>query len=377
MRIIIAPDSFKGSLSAKEAAFAIKAGIRKVLPESAIFITPMADGGEGTMDCLVEQTNGTTVSVTVLNPLGLEIRSGFGVSGDTVTCIIELAMASGLFLIGEEERNPMLTTTYGFGQLIRAGLDSGCRKFILGLGGSATNDGGAGMLQALGAKLLDKDGKELPYGGGSLGRLAHIDLSDLDPRLKESTFTVACDVDNPFIGPNGASYVFGPQKGANAEMVDELDRNLHHYADILKSSTGVAIHDVPGAGAAGGVAGAIIAVLGGKLQSGFDIVAETTNLEEYVQGSDLVITGEGQTDFQTARGKTPCGVARIARKHGVPVIVLSGSIGKDIDALYQEGVHAVISIMNRPMSLSEAMEQAAELLEQQAEQLIRIYTIGR
>lgn len=373
MKIVIAPDSFKGSLTAKQVADAIAAGVSKALPDSEIIMKPMADGGEGTLQCLVDATDGKLLQATVKNPIGRDISAEFGILGDDVTCVIEMAAASGLYLISSEDRNPLHTTTYGFGQFIRAGLDLGCRRFILGIGGSATNDGGAGMLQALGIRLLDQNEQELGFGGGELSKLRRIDRSQEDPRLKECDFIIACDVTNPFVGPNGASHVFGPQKGATPDMVKKLDENLRHFADLILATEGIAIHDLAGTGAAGGVAGALLAFLHGKLQSGIQIIRETTMLAEALTGADLVITGEGQIDFQTAQGKTPCGVAQLAKQFGIPVIVFAGSIGKGIDALYKEGVTAVFSIANKPMTLEESMTQAAELLEQAAEQAVRIY----
>ncbi|KIL40105.1 glycerate kinase [Gordoniibacillus kamchatkensis] len=375
MNIVIAPDSFKGSLTAKEVGLAVAAGVKRALPESVATVIPMADGGEGTMQCLIDATGGRFVEAVVKNPLGRDIKSGFGILGDGSTCVIEVAMSSGLYLIDKQERNPLLTSTYGFGQLIAAALDQGCRKFILGLGGSATNDGGAGMLQALGADLLDEEGNPLGFGGGQLGRLAHIRTSGLDSRLVESSFVVACDVDNPFVGPSGASEVFGPQKGASPDMVRELDEGLRRFADVIEQTRGISIHNMPGTGAAGGLSGGIVAFMNGKLESGVSIVIRETGLEAAIAKADLVITGEGQVDFQTARGKTPCGVAHVARSYNVPVVILAGSVGKGIESLYEHGVSAVLSIVNRPMTLDEAMAQAGPLLEQAAEQAIRIYRI--
>lgn len=373
MKIVIAPDSFKGSLTAKQAGEAIAAGVRRALPDSEIVVKPMADGGEGTLQCLVDATGGKILQAAVKNPLGREITAEFGILGDGETCVIEMAAASGLYLIEASERNPLVTTTYGFGQLIKAGLDLGCRRFILGIGGSATNDGGAGMLQALGFALLDAAGQPIAFGGGELGKLERIDASSADPRLVECRFTIACDVDNPFVGPNGASHVFGPQKGATPEMVKLLDDNLRHFADVIEQTRGIAIHDLPGTGAAGGVAGALLAFLNGELKSGIQIVSETTRLAEAMEGADLVFTGEGQVDYQTAQGKTPCGVARLAQQRGIPVVVLAGSIGTGIEALYEHGVTAVASIINKPMTLDQAMAHTTGLLEQAAEQLTRIF----
>ncbi|MGZ9585409.1 glycerate kinase family protein [Paenibacillus marinisediminis] len=374
MNIIIAPDSFKGSLSAQKAGLAIERGIKRFNPEIVTAVKPMADGGEGTMDCLVAATNGRYVAAVVKNPLGIDIESGFGILGDGITCIIELAMSSGLYLIDEAERNPMATTTYGFGQLILAALDQGCRRFILGLGGSATNDGGAGMLQALGVELIDEHHQPIGYGGGELGKIASIRLDHMDNRILDSQFIIACDVDNPLIGPNGASAVFGPQKGATSKMVQQLDHNLKHFADMIEQVNGMAIHHISGTGAAGGLAGGILAFLKGELESGVSIVSRLTGLDEAVRHADLVITGEGRVDGQTLRGKTPAGVAQIAKRYHVPVIVLTGSIGEGYEGLYEHGVLAVVSMVNRPMKLEEAMEAAELLLEQAAEQIIRIYS---
>ncbi|MFD0958185.1 glycerate kinase family protein [Paenibacillus chungangensis] len=376
MKIVIAPDSFKGSLSAKDAAAAIERGIRKAGIESDTIKMPMADGGEGTMECLIQATSGTYISCKALDPLGREISSGYGILGDGKTCVIEMAMASGLYLVEEHERNPMLTTTYGFGQLIVSALDHGCRQFILALGGSATNDGGAGMLQALGVELLDHTGKAIGFGGEALSELNAITIDGMDARLKDCDFLVACDVDNPFIGENGASVVFGPQKGATSEMVEQLDSNLEHFADIIRQTLSISIHHEPGAGAAGGLAGAIKAFLRGKLESGVSIVSRFTRLDEAIAGADLVITGEGRIDSQTARGKTLSGIARLAQIHGVPVIVLAGSVGEGIELLYEHGIMAIFSIVNRPMTLGEAMAATEGLLEEAAEQVLRAMNVS-
>lgn len=373
MKIVVAPDSFKGSLTAVQVGEAIRRGLLRAMPEAEVVVKPMADGGEGTLRCLLDATGGQLVRTTVKDPLGREIPADFGILGDGQTCVIEMAAASGLPLVEENRRNPLHTTTYGFGQLIRAGLDHGCRRFLLGLGGSATNDGGAGMLQALGFQLLDEQGEPIGFGGGELGRVARIETAGADPRLTACHFTVACDVSNPLVGPSGASHVFGPQKGATPEMVRQLDANLRHLANLMEKTTGVAVHDVPGAGAAGGVAGALLAFLRATLRPGIDMVMEAVRLEEAVCEADLVITGEGQVDAQTAQGKTPCGVAELAKRHHVPVIVLAGSIGSGIEWLYARGVTAVFSIVNGPMPLAEAMSRAPELLESVAEQVMRIY----
>ncbi|MGN7470992.1 glycerate kinase [Brevibacillus sp. SAFN-007a] len=377
MKIVVAPDSFKGSLTAQQVSEAIGTGVRRAYPDAEIVAKPMADGGEGTLQCLVDATHGKIMTTTVKDPLGRPVSAAFGILGDGATCVIELAASSGLYLLSPAERNPLRTTTYGFGELILAGLDLGCRRFILGLGGSATNDGGAGMLQALGYRLLDQADQPLSFGGGELSRLSRIDGSQKDERLAECQFVIACDVTNPFVGPNGASHVFGPQKGATPDMARALDDHLRHFADVIETSQGIAIHDLPGTGAAGGVAGALLAFLGGTLQAGVQIVMDITRLAEAMDGADLVLTGEGQVDAQTAHGKTPCGVAQLAQSFGIPVIVLAGSVGAGIEALYEKGVTAVFSIANRPMTLQESMRDSAALLAQTAEQVMRMYAIRR
>jgi len=373
MKIVIAPDSFKGSLSAFDAAKAIEEGVKKACPSASTVLVPSADGGEGTAESLVAATNGRVVDVTVSGPLMDPVKASYGILGDKKTCVIEMACASGLNLIGSSERNPMVTTTYGTGELIKKALDDGCMNFILAVGGSATNDGGAGMLQALGMKLLDAEGKPVGPGGGELSRIRMIDDSDFDERIKEASFLIASDVQNPFIGPNGASHVFGPQKGATPEMVDVLDRNLAHWADLIERKTEIRLHEKPGAGAAGGIGGAFQAFFPAETKRGIDIVIEYTGLREKLAGADCVFTGEGQTDFQTASGKTPMGIAQEAKKLKIPVFVLAGSVGKGIDQLYEHGVSSVHSIIHTPMSLEEAMERGAELLEFTAEQVMRTF----
>lgn len=373
MKIVIAPDSFKGSLSALEVAQAIERGVKRVKKEANAILVPVADGGEGTMDSLVASTNGRKVQVTVTGPISKPVQAEYGILGDGATCVIEMASASGLCLVDRSELNPMVATTYGTGELIKQALDDGCRKFILAVGGSATNDGGAGMLQALGMKLLDKKGQSIGFGGGSLCNLAYIDAEEFDSRIKESEFLIASDVQNPLIGLSGASHVFGPQKGATPEMVQILDANLTHWADLVEKHTGVRLHNLPGAGAAGGIGGAFQSFFPSETNRGIDLVMEYTKLGEKMAGAVCVFTGEGQIDFQTASGKTPMGVAQEAQKRGLPVFVLTGSIGKGIDVLYEYGITSVHSIVNGPMSLEEAMDHAASLLEQTAEQVIRTF----
>lgn len=376
MKIVIAPDSFKGSLSAPEAASAIEAGIKKVMPDAQTVLVPVADGGEGTMESLIASTKGRKVEVDVTGPMHVPVKAAYGILGDQVTCVIEMASASGLILVKPEERNPLVSTTYGTGELIKRALDDGCRRFIVGLGGSATNDGGIGMLQALGMRLLDADGKSIGFGGGELHRIQQIDDQHFDPRIAASTFLIASDVQNPLIGPNGASHVFGPQKGATTEIVEELDRSLGEWADLVQAKTGISLHDLPGAGAAGGIGGAFQAFFPSTMKRGIDIVIEYTGLGEKMQDAAIVFTGEGQIDFQTASGKTPMGVAQEAQKRGIPVFVLAGSVGKGTDTLYEFGIHSITSIMSGPMTLQEAMNRASELLTQTAEQVLRTYLAG-
>jgi glycerate 2-kinase len=373
MKIVIAPDSFKGSVSSVEAAVSIEKGIKKAFPDAQTILLPVGDGGEGTLETLVSATCGERISVNVNGPLMQEIEAEYGILGDGKTCVIEMAKASGLSLIPQSKLNPLKTTTYGTGELIKRALDDGFKSFILALGGSATNDGGAGMLQALGLKILGEGGKEITYGGAALSSAASIDMSEFDDRISDCTFLIASDVQNPFIGPNGASAVFGPQKGATAEHVAVLDASLANWADVIERATGIHLHDMKGAGAAGGIGGAFQAFFPSIMKRGIDVVLEQTGFHKALNQTDLVITGEGQVDFQTASGKTPMGVAQAAFLKGIPTIILAGSIGKGIDDLYQFGVLSVHSIINKPMTLGEAMENAGELLEYSAEQVVRSY----
>ena len=329
MKIVIAPDSFKESLTALEVAQAIEKGMRNVLPEAEFIKVPMADGGEGTVQSLVDATGGTIISRTVTGPLGEPVEAFLGLSGDKKTAVIEMAAASGLHLVPVEKRNPLITTTRGTGELISAALDFDVEHIIIGIGGSATNDGGAGMAQALGIKLLDVAGAEIGEGGGALGEISSIDMTQIDPRLSSVKIEVACDVDNPLTGPTGASAIFGPQKGATPEMVKILDQNLHHYAETISSNLGKDIEQVPGAGAAGGLGGGLMAFLSAELKRGVEIVLDATRLEEQVKDADLVITGEGKIDAQTVFGKTPIGVAKTAKKHNVSVIAIAGNVASD------------------------------------------------
>lgn len=376
MKIVIAPDSYKESLSALEVAQAVEAGFRQVFPDADYVLVPVADGGEGTVDAMVAATGGRKETVTVSGPLGEPVEAFYGLTGDGDTAVIEMAAASGLALVPPDRRNPLLTSSRGTGELIRAALDAGARRFILGIGGSATNDGGAGMVQALGARLLDLEGRELDGSGGDLARLERIDVSALDPRLAECRIEVACDVDNPLTGARGASAVFGPQKGATPEMVQALDANLARLARIVGRDLGVAVDTVPGAGAAGGMGAAMLAFFGATLKPGIEIVTAAVDLDTHVRDADLVITGEGRIDFQTVHGKTPIGVARVAKRHGRPVIGIAGSLGAEVGVVHAHGIDAVFSVLSKPCTLDEALRDAAANVELTARNVAAVLRIG-
>jgi len=377
MRIIIAPDSFKGSMTAVEAAKSIEKGVLRAFPEAETIMLPVGDGGEGTLDTLVAVTNGHTVSFTVKGPLENIVEASYGVLGDEKTCIIEMSKASGIGLVPKSQLNPLKATTYGTGELIKKALDDGYKSFILALGGSATNDGGAGMLQALGMKLLDKNGEEIGLGGSELNRIASIDKSNFDLRIAESDFLIASDVQNPLIGADGASHVFGPQKGASPEDAEYLDKCLKRFADVIEKETRIHLHNLPGSGAAGGIGGAFQVFFPSEMRRGIDVVIEHTKLNQLVEGADLVITGEGKVDFQTVSGKTPMGIAQAALSKNVPTIILAGSVGKGIESLYQYGVVSIHSLINEPMKLNDAINRSCELTELAAEQIVRTFFYRR
>jgi len=376
MKIVIAPDSFKGSLTALQVAEAIEQGFKKIFPDAQIEKVPMADGGEGTVQSLVDATGGQLLTELVTAPLDDQIQADYGILGDGKTAVIEMAAASGLPLVAEEKRNPMYTTTYGTGELVKAALDRGCRKFIIGIGGSATTDGGAGVAQALGARLLDADGKDIAFGGIGLRDLAKIDISTIDERIAESETVVACDVDNPLTGPRGAAYVYSPQKGASPEEVKLLDAYLERFAEIVKRDMDKDVKETPGAGAAGGLGAGLMAFLNAELKLGIDIVIEASKLPEQMEGASLVITGEGELDFQTVYGKTPIGVAKVAKQKNIPVLAIAGGIKKGAETSYEEGIDAMMSIAPGPISLDEAIENAAELVSSAAEKAARIIKLG-
>ena len=376
MKIVIAPDSFKGSLTALQVAGAIEVGLRRVFPDATIEKVPMADGGEGTVQSLVDATGGEILTTQVLDPLGNSIEAEYGVLGDGVTAVIEMAAASGLTLVPPNKRDPRITTTYGTGELIRAALAHGCRKLIIGIGGSATNDGGAGMAQALGAKLFNTRGDQVEPGGGSLATLNSIDLSELDPRIAKTETVVACDVNNPLTGKQGASHVYGPQKGATPEMIEVLDANLAHFDKTVQRDLSKSVGNVPGAGAAGGLGAGLMAFLNASLKSGIEIVTEAIQLSKRFSDADLVITGEGQINFQTVFGKTPIGVAKVAKTHNLPVIAIAGSITDDSNGVYDAGIDAMVDIVPEPMSLETAIENATTLIETAAERAGRMVVTG-
>ncbi|WP_297479947.1 glycerate kinase [uncultured Photobacterium sp.] len=377
MKIIIAPDSYKESLTAMEVATAIEAGFRQVMPTAEYIKLPMADGGEGTVQSLVDASNGTIIEHAVTGPLGAQVNAFFGLMGDGKTAVIEMAAASGLQLVSPDLRNPMLTTSYGTGELILAALDHGVEHIIVGIGGSATNDGGIGMAQALGVQLLDSNGQALKFGGQALAQLATIDITTVDPRLANIKLEVACDVDNPLCGKKGASHIFGPQKGATPAMVAALDQHLAHYAAIIKRDLAIDVKDTAGAGAAGGMGAALLGLFNAQLRSGIEIVIDAVNLNEIIKDADLVITGEGRIDSQTIHGKTPIGVARTAKKYHKPVIGIAGCLSQDCGVVYDHGIDAVFSVVTAAMSLEQAFSNTAINIELTARNVAAMYCLNR
>lgn len=376
MRIVIAPDSYKGSLSALSVAQAMERGILRVFHDAEITKAPIADGGEGTVEALVTATGGMFCQTVVTGPLGDPVTAQWGVLGDGTTAVIEMAAACGLPLVPLRCRDPRLTTTRGVGELIRAALDRGLRRLIIGIGGSATNDGGAGMVEALGARFLDAAGEPLPPGGAALSRLATIDVSSLDTRLQETEVQVACDVDNPLCGPRGASVVYGPQKGATPAMIAELDHALRRYGFVAAQTFGRDVANQPGAGAAGGLGAALLWFMNTRLRPGIEMLIEVAGLHDLIRQADWVITGEGATDAQTAFGKAPIGVAKAAREFGVPVVCLSGGLGHGYQAIYTNGMTAAASTTPQPMTLDECLAAGEALIEDAAERVARMIATG-
>lgn len=371
MKIVIAPQGFKGNLTALEVAQAIEEGVKRIVPDAETVLKPMADGGEGTVQALVDATGGELITTEVTGPLEERVNAHWGILSDKTTAVIEMASASGLPLVPPEKRNPFITTTYGTGELIRAALDRGCRKLIIGIGGSATNDGGIGMAQALGARLLDADNKELPFGGAALARLERIDISGMDPRLADFEVTLASDVNNPLCGPRGASAIYGPQKGASPEMVKQLDAALSHYADVIKKDLDIDLREVPGAGAAGGLGLGLMVFLKAKAVPGIDVVIRATNLIADLKGAEIVFTAEGRIDCQSAMGKVPTGVALAAKEFGATVIALAGEVADDCRVVFDQGIDAVLSIAPGPITLDQSMAEAEKLLTNAAECAMR------
>lgn len=376
MKIIIAPDSFKESLSADAVAAAIGQGWRQVFTDAEIVARPMADGGEGTVDALLAATGGERRESPVRGPLGETVNAHWGWLEDD-TAVIEMASASGLHLLTPAQRDARITSSFGTGELIRAALDAGARRIILGLGGSATNDGGSGLLRALGVCFLDAEGRELEEGGAALARLDRLDLDGLDARLAQVSVEVAADVDNPLCGPRGASAVFGPQKGANPQQVQELDAALRRFGELAARALGEDHAEYPGVGAAGGLGFAARAFLAARFRPGVEVVAELSGLAEAMQGADLVITGEGRLDAQSLHGKTPMGVARIAKAAGVPVVAIAGSLGDGYQKLYEVGIDAAFSLVPGPMALEQAMGEAAVQLQARAADVARLWRLAQ
>ena len=376
MNVLIAPQAFKGSLDATEVANAIARGVRQIFPRAMLTILPIADGGEGTVRALVAASHGKTITTRVTGPLGRPVSATWGMLGDGRTGVIEMAAASGLPLICRDERNPMHTTTLGTGELIADALEAGIRHLIIGIGGSATNDGGAGMARALGVRFLDRDGRELPNGGAALARLDHIDATHLDPRVVELEVEVACDVNNPLTGPTGASHVYGPQKGATPEMIEILDSALARYANVLQHDLGVDVADTPGAGAAGGLGAGLIAFLNAHLRAGVDLVFDAMDIDSALNGIDLVITGEGRVDRQDLYGKAPMGIAKRAQRAASPASQSAGSTGRDYHVVYDHGLDAVIGTVNRPMPLERAIAESARLITEAAMRACRLVRVG-
>lgn len=362
MNILVAPDSFKDSLSASEASRIISEAISAVIPSASIRQIPISDGGEGLLEALLTPLQGTLVSVSVKDPLHRTIEASYGLVDQGKTAIIEMATASGLELLSIEERNPLITSTYGTGELIKDALDKGCTKIIIGLGGSATNDGGMGMIKALGGLFLDQNQQEIEEGGGALNTLYSIDLSGLDKRLQHVKIICACDVSNPLTGPSGASYIYAKQKGASEDMLTILDSNLNKYATVVKKTLKKDLKYIPGTGAAGGTAMSLLAFLDATLTPGITLITELLQLEKHMKEAQLVVTGEGRIDAQTLHGKTIMGIASLAKKHSVPVLVFTGSIGQGISEIYNQGVTSIFSIVNKPMSLETAIKNATQLL---------------
>jgi len=372
MNILLSPDSFKDSLPATAVADYMAKGIRRVMPNAQITKLPLSDGGEGLLEALVTPLDGRLISVEVKDPLMRDIKANYGLIDEGKTAVIEMATASGLELLKDNERNPMITSTYGTGQLIKNALDKGCKKLIIGLGGSATNDGGTGMVEALGVKFLKNDGESIGEGGGALKDLSHIDITELDQRLSNCEIIAACDVNNPLTGKDGSSLVFGAQKGGDMETLKQLDKNLSNYAEVIYNDLGKDLKNIEGTGAAGGTAMGLLAFLDAELKPGIELIMDELQLEKQIRQANVIFTGEGQIDQQTLNGKTIAGLAKLAKKQNVPVIAIAGKVDHNIDQLYEMGIAAAFSIVNRPMELKEAIQNTGELIEACVENIFRL-----
>jgi glycerate 2-kinase len=377
MKIVIAPDSYKESLSALDVATAIESGFREIFPTAEYVKLPVADGGEGTVEAMVAATSGRIVSVTVKGPLGEQVDGFYGLSGDEKSAFIEMAAASGLELVPPAQRDPLVTTSWGTGELIRHALDAGVKHIIIGIGGSATNDGGAGMVQALGAKLLDNEDQQIGPGGAALETLVKIDIRELDKRLAECRIEVACDVTNPLTGKEGASAIFGPQKGATPKMIARLDQALGHYAKLIARDLDQDVLNLAGGGAAGGMGAALYAFCGAELRQGIEIVTDALSLDTHVADADLVITGEGRIDSQTVHGKVPVGVARVAKRYNVPVIGIAGSLTADVGVVHDHGIDAVFSVLYKICTLEDALANAGENVRMTARNVAAVLKVGQ
>ena len=379
MKIILAPDSFKGNLTSMEVAEAMETGIERVLPDADCIKIPMADGGEGTVQSLLDAVGGELISCKVTGPAGQSVTAGYGMLADNSTAVIEMAAASGLALVSGKTMNPLTTTSFGTGELIRHALDRGAQKIILGIGGSATNDAGVGMAQALGVVFRTGDGRAIHENGagGMLQLIESMELKDRHPKLDQTRILVACDVDNPLTGENGAACVFAPQKGADADMVKLLDDNLKHLAGVIKRETGIDVDAIPGAGAAGGLGAGLLVFAGAELRSGIEIISRATSIETHLRSADLVFTGEGRVDYQTAFGKTPAGIARLAGEYGVPVIAIGGGLADDAGEVFTHGINGLEAAIARDMPLDEALANSREYIANAAERVIRLILIGQ
>lgn len=359
MKVVIAIDSLKGSLSSMEAGTAIKDGILAAKPDAEVIVKPLADGGEGTTDALIEGMNGERIDLTVTGPMHTPVDAYYGYLKDTNTAVMEMASAAGITLVPDSEKNPLLATSYGVGEMINDAIQRGCRNFIIGIGGSVTNDGGIGMLKALGVRFLDENGEDAGEGGQALAKVARIDVSGMNPLLKECHIQVACDVNNPLCGENGSTYVYGPQKGVTEDMKKTLDEAMAHFARVTSETLENDYMNIPGAGAAGGLGYAFLAYTGAALTPGIELILDAVGLEEELSGADVVVTGEGRLDFQTAMGKAPVGVARLAKKYNAKVIAFAGSVTKEATACNKEGIDAFFPILRSVCTLAEAMDPVA------------------